>query len=39
MEKVKCYYCDKEAEFTQPEDKTGKIIDVCQKHFTWMHAG
>ena len=34
-----CYYCDAKAEFTQPEDKTGKIIDVCPKHFTWMHAG
>lgn len=35
----KCYYCDAKAEFTQPEQKTGEIIDVCPKHFTWMHAG
>ena len=36
---TKCFYCDATAEFTQPEKDTGKIIDVCKKHFTWMHAG
>lgn len=35
----KCYYCDAKAEFTQPEKETGKIIDVCPKHFRFMHAG
>ena len=39
MEKAKCYYCDKVAEFTQPDADTGKIIDVCKNHFTWMHVG
>ena len=36
---MKCYYCDQNAEFTQPEIETGIIIDVCKKHFTWMHVG
>lgn len=35
----KCYYCDVKAEFTQPDKDTGMVIDVCKKHFTWMHAG
>jgi hypothetical protein len=39
MEKVKCYYCDEYAKYTQPGQKTGKIIDVCEKHFTFKHWG
>lgn len=39
MENAKCYYCDNKAEFVQPEEHTGVVIDVCSKHFTWMHAG
>lgn len=35
----KCFYCDKKAQFTQPEKETGKIIDVCVDHFTFMHIG
>jgi hypothetical protein len=37
--KVKCTFCDKDAEFTQPEKQTGKIIDVCKTHFTFMYMG
>ena len=33
MEKAKCYYCDEESKYTQPGKNTGKIIDVCEKHF------
>ena len=36
---MKCFYCNNKAEFTQPEKDTGIVIDVCKKHFTWMHAG
>lgn len=39
MEPIKCYYCDEEAKYTQPGKTTGKIIDVCEKHFTFKHWG
>lgn len=39
METTKCFYCDKEAKYTQPGQKTGKIIDVCEKHFTFKYWG
>ena len=29
----KCYYCDLESVFNQPEKQTGEIISVCSKHF------
>jgi len=34
-----CAYCDNKAEYTQPEKQTGRIIDVCKKHFTFMYMG
>lgn len=37
--KIKCNYCNKEAEFTQPDKKTGVIVDVCKSHFTFMYMG
>jgi hypothetical protein len=39
MEKAKCYYCDEESKYTQPGKNTGKIIDVCEKHFDFKHWG
>lgn len=39
MESTKCYYCDEEAKYTQPGKNTGKIIDVCEKHFDFKHWG
>lgn len=37
--KTKCSKCDNDAVYTQPDAKTGNIIDVCKKHFTLMHIG
>lgn len=39
MKEEKCFYCNKNAEFFQPEDKTGEVISVCKKHFTYMFSG
>lgn len=39
MEKTKCFYCDEEAKYTQPGQNTGRIIDVCEKHFTFKYWG
>ena len=37
--KSKCFVCDQEAKFTQPDFDTGHIIDVCDKHFTLRFGG
>ena len=37
--KEKCSFCNNDAEFTQPDRKTGIIVDVCRKHFTFMYMG
>lgn len=37
--KTKCIKCDKDATFTQPDNQTGQIVDVCKDHFVWMHVG
>jgi hypothetical protein len=29
---TKCYYCDKNSLYTQPQDT--EMIDVCKKHFS-----
>lgn len=34
-----CYKCDQVAKFTQPDKDTGQIVDVCDKHFIFMHMG
>lgn len=39
MEKTKCFYCEQDAKYTQPGKTTGKIIDVCDKHFTFRYMG
>lgn len=39
MEDSKCYYCAEEAKYTQPGQTTGKIIDVCEKHFIYRNWG
>lgn len=39
MEDSICYYCDEKAKYTQPGKTTGKIIDVCEKHFSFKHWG
>lgn len=30
----KCYFCDNQSKYLQPDKDTGNIIDVCEKHFT-----
>lgn len=37
--KIQCYKCNEIAKFTQPDKETGKIVDVCEKHFTFMYMG
>ena len=39
MEPTKCYYCDEQAKYIQPGKNTGKIIEVCEKHFDFKHWG
>lgn len=35
----KCTKCDEVSTFTQPDEQTGNIIDVCDKHFTLRFGG
>lgn len=37
-DKIKCYYCDLDSVYYQPEKDTGEIISVCQKHFNLNSA-
>lgn len=39
MDKPKCFYCDEDAKYTQPDKATGRITDVCEKHFTFRFMG
>lgn len=34
-----CVKCNNIATFTQPDKETGYIVDVCEKHFIFMHMG
>jgi len=38
-QRSKCIKCDEFATFTQPDDQTGYMIDVCNKHFTLKFGG
>ena len=38
-EKSLCYYCDNRAMYTEPEENTGEIIDVCNEHFRMKFGG
>jgi len=33
----KCFYCPDKPLYTQPDKSTGKIVDVCDKHFIFKH--
>lgn len=39
VEKTTCFYCDQNAKYTQPDKATGKITDVCEKHFSFRYMG
>lgn len=34
-----CFYCPEESKYSEPELKTGVLIDVCEKHFHFKHMG
>jgi hypothetical protein len=34
-----CYYCTNKALYSEPEEKTGQIIDVCNEHFRMKFGG
>ena len=34
-----CYFCDEDSKYTQPENQTGEIIDVCETHFSYRFIG
>ena len=34
-----CFYCPKESKYSEPEEKTGNIIDVCETHFHFKYMG
>lgn len=36
---TKCVRCNNESKFTQPDDDTGEVIDVCNEHFTFKFGG
>jgi hypothetical protein len=34
-----CYYCTSKAIYSEPEENTGNIIDVCNEHFRMKFGG
>jgi hypothetical protein len=34
-----CFYCPEDSKYSEPEQKTGQVIDVCDKHFHLKYMG
>jgi hypothetical protein len=38
-QKNECYFCENKSIYTQPHPDSGRIIDVCDTHFTMKFGG
>lgn len=34
-----CFYCPEDSKYSEPEPKTGTVIDVCDRHFHLKYMG